>query len=737
MRRCAQNLITAFLKHKSAVAVVTALFAVTIWIFYDSLWYDFVYSDLPVIKYFVDSPCASFWHIFTSQPRWLSFLLNKALFMLSGDNVLPYRISCLILHLANGLLAFVIIMLAGKRAKAGTFLHKHVFAVASLTMLLLLLHPAQSQTVLHIPQMQLEGLVLFFALLSMLAMQLVAKANTVCGRGWSIFLIATAAFGATGSKEIAVMLPFLVCLFDWFFIAVGSVRDLLHRWYLYAISGGIIGAAFFSYGTLRPGFIIRLAYAAVQNDSGNVLTASAQMPITLEPYALSQFKVMVHYLKIFLWPADLCYDYEMMLSYHWDSIEVLLPAAFCLGLITLAIWWYKRYGSNLLSFGIGWFLLAIVPSISIFPTSELVSDYKTYLASFGIMLALSYLIIELGRIIFRAWPMLVALGSSTVQVCAVGLFAYCLGTVTMKRQMVWENEYTFWKDIMDKVPKPRALNNFAVALWHRGSIDDAVSYFEQAIAKDHWYAEPHANLGTIYQVKGNEEKALYHYARAIEIGEGHPQLFNNLGQLHASRGAVEAAEVCFLRAIASQAPTPNPFINLGRLYEQQGRRQDALKIYQQATARRIQNTELLYACGTLAYELKELDAAIDAFKQLDSAYEQTAFLLGCCYYDQQRYEQAAASLALASKKDPLNIKYIFRYAEALMHAERYAEAAAMYTLCMTHEQASAPASLHKIYCLYRAHEQAQAEHELEMLLAHNASPQIVAEAMRLKQKYVT
>ncbi len=736
MRRCAQKFITAFWKYKSAVAIVAALFALTVWVFYDSLWYDFVYSDLPVIKYFVHSPCASFWHIFTDQPRWLSFLLNKALFMLGGDSVFPYRISCLSLHLANGFLVFLVIMFAGKRATPGSFLHKHVFAVASLTMLLLLLHPAQSQTVLYVAQMQLEGLVLFFVMLSILGMLLAAKPNTVRCYGWGVFLITASAFGASGSKEIAVMLPFLVFLFDWFFIAVGSVRNLLRRWYLYAVSGGIVGAAFFWYGTLRPGFIIRLAHAAVQNDSGNVLTDSAQMPITLQPYALSQFKVMVHYLRIFLWPADLCCDYEMMLSYHWNSIEVLLPAAICFGLITLAIWWYKRHGSNLLSFGIGWFLLAIVPRISIFPVTELVSDYKTYLASFGIMFALSYLIIELGRIIFRAWPMLVALGSSTVQVCAVGLFAYCLGTATMKRQMVWENEYAFWKDTMDKAPKPRVLNNFAVALWHRGNIDDAVSYFEQAIAKDHWYAEPHANLGTIYQVKGNEEKALYHYARAIEIGEGHPLLFNNLGQLHASRGAFEAAEVCFLRAIAQQTPTPNPFINLGRLYEQQGRKGDALKIYQQAASRGIKNTQLLYACGTLAYELKEFDVAIDAFKQLDSAYEQTAFLLGCCYYDQQRYEQAAASLALASKKDPLNIKYIFRYAEALMYAERYAEAAAMYTLCMTHEQAYAPASLHKIYCLYHTHELAQAEHELEMLLAHNASPQIVAEAMRLKQKYV-
>ncbi len=737
MRILMRNIITAVLKNKSAVAIVAALFAITGWVYYNSLWYGFVYSDLPVIKHFVQGKIVNFWRVFLSQPRWISLLLNKAIFSVAGDSAFFYRLGCLILHLANGGLAFLTMFLAGRRAKAGSFLSHYVLSIASIVTLFMLLHPVQSQTVLHIAQMQLEGFILFFTLLALVATLLFAQAKTTSMKRWALLLFIAAVFGATGAKEIAVVMPLLILLFDWFFIAIGSMRSLLTRWYLHAISSGMIGAAFFWYGTLRPGFIIKLAHATIQNDRGNILTSGAQIPITLQPYALSQFKVLVHYLKIFIWPANLCYDYEMVLSQRWQDADVMLPALLCLGLLGLMVWRYLREGSNVLSFGIAWFFLTMVPRVSLFPTTELICDYKTYLASFGITVVFACLIIKGGRILFRAWPILIACGPRTVKACALAGLCYYVGGATIKRQLVWQDEYTFWKDVVEKAPKPRTINNFAVALWHSGEIDDAVDYFKKAIEKDHWYAEPHANLGTIYQVKGNEEKALYHYAKAVEIDDGHAQLFNNLGQLHVSRGSEKAAELCFKRAIALHAATPNAYVNLGRLYEQQQRKADALALYQDALMRRITSPELLYACGVLAYNMQELKTATMVFQQLDQAYEQTAFLLGCCYYDQKQYAQAATSLELASKKDPLNIKCIYHYAEALMHANRFREAAAMYSLCMTHEQVFASASLHKIYCLYRAGDKPQAQQQMASLLNNDLQPYVVTEALALQQKYLT
>ena len=94
----------------------------------------------------------------------------------------------------------------------------------------------------------------------------------------------------------------------------------------------------------------------------------------------------------------------------------------------------------------------------------------------------------------------------------------CLGLAyaTAQRCAVWRDDYTFWQDAVEKAPKPRVINNFAIALWDRGQVDEAIGYFEQAIKKDPVYAEPHVNLGTIFQIRGDEELALKHYARASQ-----------------------------------------------------------------------------------------------------------------------------------------------------------------------------------------------------------------------------
>jgi tetratricopeptide (TPR) repeat protein len=330
-----------------------------------------------------------------------------------------------------------------------------------------------------------------------------------------------------------------------------------------------------------------------------------------------------------------------------------------------------------------------------------------------------------------------ACGPRVVKASALASLMYYVGAATLKRELVWQNECAFWQDVVEKAPKPRAINNYAVALWHQGEIDQAVNYFKKAIETDHWYAEPHANLGTIYQVKGDEENALYHYARAVEIDDGHAQLFNNLGQLHVSRGAHEAAELCFKRSIALHATTPNAYLNLAQLYEKQKRDQEALDTYQHACARQLTTPALLYAYGSLAYRMDKLPQAIGAFELLDQGYEQTAYLLGCCYYDQQHYEQAVKNLALASKKDPLNIKYLYHYAQALMHAKHYDEAAAMYSLCMTNDQVFAPASLQKIYCLYSAGHKQLAQQQMASFLEHDLQPHVVEKAVALRQKYLT
>jgi len=720
----------------SAAAMVVALLALTIYVYYDSLWYGFVYDDFPTIINYVHARTVDFWGVFLKSPRWVSRLLNQITYVAQGENPFWYRLVNLFIHLANGLLALVVVY-KSTRSLTNTGFDRPAFFNALFVSMLLLLHPVQTQTVLYITQMRLEGIVLFCVLLTLAAVLMHARAHTKRRRLLALAIGLVGVGGATGSKEIAVILPALVALYDWFFIARGSLVSLAKRWHLYLMYGMLIGAAFVSYGVLKPMALVELTQGTLQNSRGNVLSADPRAPITLYPYALSQAKVIMHYLRIFLAPVGLSFDYDMRLASTWASTDVWLPTLLLLSLLATALYLYYRRLAMPLAFGICWFLVAVLPRASIFPTTELVCDYKTYVASFGVMVALAFVLKEVGRWLFHAWPMLVAWGAAHVRFAAACTLGLVLMQATGRRCTVWQDEYTFWKDVLDKAPKPRVINNFAVALWDRGQIDSAVLYFKQAVDKDPFYAAPHVNLGAIYQMRGDDAKALEHYSRAMEIGEGHPQLFNNLGMLHVKRGALEAAELCFKQAIALRDTTANAYLNLGRLYEALGRSEEALAVYYQATMQRVATPELLYAYGSLAYRNNHLFVAKQAFERLDLAYEHTAFMLGSCYYQENNYKQAARCFEQAYKKDPLNLSCIYNYAQSLKYAGRYREAANMYELCMTHEQEFPHVALHRITCLERDGQREKARTQLQALLQRPLAPSIAADALALHKQLTT
>ncbi|NDD55408.1 hypothetical protein EBZ39_16360, partial [bacterium] len=152
----------------SAAAMVVALLALTIYVYYDSLWYGFVYDDFPTIINYVHARTVDFWGVFLKSPRWVSRLLNQITYVAQGENPFWYRLVNLFIHLANGLLALVVVY-KSTRSLTNTGFDRPAFFNALFVSMLLLLHPVQTQTVLYITQMRLEGIVLFCVLLTLAA----------------------------------------------------------------------------------------------------------------------------------------------------------------------------------------------------------------------------------------------------------------------------------------------------------------------------------------------------------------------------------------------------------------------------------------------------------------------------------------------------------------------------------------------------------------------------------------
>ena len=120
-----------------------------------------------------------------------------------------------------------------------------------------------------------------------------------------------------------------------------------------------------------------------------LLQTSPLARITPWAYCISEFKVILHYLWIFIWPFNMSVEYDWVLSKGFFAPDCLFPF---LALVLIGYFVYrllKKDSVNLVAFGIIWFMICIAPRSSIIPSAELIVDYKTYAASFGWLFVLA------------------------------------------------------------------------------------------------------------------------------------------------------------------------------------------------------------------------------------------------------------------------------------------------------------------------------------------------------------
>lgn len=715
---------------------VSAVLLLTLGVYISTLWYGYVFDDYPTIIEYIHARKLDFWGLFFRNTRWVSRLMNQVTYVYWKDAPFAYRSVNVLMHVGMGLMVYAITRRLLTASKTYLFARKHAFVIALVTCMLFLLHPAQTQTVTYITQMRLEGLVMFFTLAVtwcfVAALQATTRRNQVLLMGASYIL----AIIATGTKEIIGVLPLLLLSLDWFFIAEGDWRKLVSRWYLHlgffvAVWGFL---ALYGIGPLKPKSLVDLANAQIHNNRGNVLSAAVDIPITRAEYAISQFKVVLHYLMVFLCPINLSFDYDARLSHHWTDTDVMLPAALLLLLGALLVWLYQRVIFRPLVFGFVWFFIAVLPRASIFPSTELICDYKTFLASFGFLLAMAYGVVLLATYVYARWPMLVAFGQRKSAITACSALCIMLATATVQRNQVWSSEYAFWDDAIKKSGKSRGYNNRAVALWEMGRLDDAIKDFTVSIEKDGCYAEPHVNLGSIYQTRGEDEKAFQHFQIAVEIGEGHPELFNNLGMLYVTHSKHDLAEVCFKQALDFQGYNIKALMNLAQLYEMQGKREQACDYFKRMTVAHDHEREGWYNYGRVALDLGRKQEGCEALSHIDPGFKDTAILMGCSYFELRQYDKAATSFKYLVDRDPNNILLQYNLGQALMQSKQYAQAARVFQVCLADQQNFPYASLHRIKCLYLAGDKITALDTLNKKLAETAKTPLHADVKALKQE---
>lgn len=452
--------------------------------------------------------------------QMLSYYLDYNLW---GLNPAGFRLSNILLHLLNSILVFYLLI--------RLFNNKLLAAASSI---LFLVHPAQISSVAYISGRG-DLLSAFFILACcVLFLKFLGSKNYAF-----YFLSILAAALAFLSRENALLIIIFLTLIS--IIAKGKAK-------LKYLSGFLI---------------LSLAYPAIRFiifGSSGINTHADYISGALS--LVNFFNIIWHYILLLLWPVNL----RMFNSTAFIN-QLSIPALFLsiLGLILLVVvilkWQKVKHLPPVVSFGLFWFLLGIIPAYFYFdayPALEraLMAESWLYLPSIGFCTGFVYLCLLSKR------------GKLIIFVCAL-----ILGSLVVANRVYWRNDVTFYERTLQFLPEDSIiLRNLATAYIECGDFPKA----HEAIKKlEKYYADtPVLNLawGQYYFARNNPAEALRYYQRILS-----KSFFSNysVSLCYAELGDFDKA-IEFSQASFSQ----NPFfqkniIRLAGLYEKTGQLEQA------------------------------------------------------------------------------------------------------------------------------------------------------------------
>jgi tetratricopeptide (TPR) repeat protein len=145
-----------------------------------------------------------------------------------------------------------------------------------------------------------------------------------------------------------------------------------------------------------------------------------------------------------------------------------------------------------------WFFIQIVPTNSVVPRYDILSERNLYLPSLGIFLSVVALSLHLAPKLAISSP---TLAPAVIKAASLLVVAGLLVS-TVSRNRIYRDQLTFWSDAVRKSPqKARTHNNLGYAYFEAGDLDSAMEEFRTALSLDRGLASAQHNLLEVWKLK--------------------------------------------------------------------------------------------------------------------------------------------------------------------------------------------------------------------------------------------
>ena len=527
-----------------------------------------------------------------------SFAVN---YRLHGLDVVGYHVFNLLIHILNGMLVFLIIKATLETDRFASLAGEDpdwprvMIPVASA--LLFVCHPIQTQAVTYISQ-RFVSLASFFYLLSIL-LYVQARLDSPGWRRHVKHAVAVvSAVAAMLTKEFAFTLPFVIALYEMSFCE-GAVRDRIRLLLPFAATLMILPALVF----------LQQAEGKALVSTMRTITAADETHISRTGYLLTQFQVVVLYLRLLFLPVGQNVDHDVPVPRSLFEMPVflsfiLLLALFSAGVLLHVVAGRKREYPELrlISFGILWFFVTLSVESSLIPLGELAAEYRMYLPSVGVILSIVSLVSHASRRFHNVKALRPA--------ALYGFFAavvLLLSAATYHRNAVWSSEISLWEDAARKSPrKIRPHQNLGTHYLLKGRLEDARRELVIALTLDPGNPELHNNLGLVYKKRGEYDHAMREFVTVLKLNPEDPMAHYNLGNLFLAQGNIPEA-IREYRIVLERVPDYDEgHHNLGIAYEKNGHSAEAIREFREAVRLNPENKN---ARSNLAKALEKANAS--------------------------------------------------------------------------------------------------------------------------------
>lgn len=518
-------------------------------LYFQALFFDFSYLDDNTLildnGYFLSNWGNIFqafrtdvFHLFNHSAFYYRPLLTISFladYQLGGTAPFMYHFTNIGLHLIAVCLIFSFFLRLGYRQD-----------LAFLSAIIFLVHPVLTQAVTWIPGRNDSLLAIFFLAFFILFLKYLetAKARYLWGGG---AFFAAALF----TKETALFSLPIVAFYLYF---IRKEKNKLTWRYFFGIFIGITGLWFL------------FRHLALQSS----------IAMTWPDMFKSVF---------FNLPALVQLIGKVFFPFNLTVLPIIQDTTFIYGIVAIfllagMIFFTKVKRWNFMLFGLGWFLIFLLPAF-IRPNPSLVADFiehRLYVPLIGFLILLMETGVA-GRFDYRKRTAWILAG------IVIGVFC----SITILHSRNFTDRLAFWKNAAQNSPHyPLARRNLGAMYYLDGNLDAAEKEFIKALELNSQEEMCHNNLGLIYMQRGEGEKSEAEFKKELEINPYYDAAHANLGLLYYQLNRKAEAETFWQKTLEINPTYGDAWRNLAILNYEKKNFAQATKFAKEAYARGAQ-----------------------------------------------------------------------------------------------------------------------------------------------------